>query len=314
MTAKVTVVGSALAAGGIGAAVLRYRRDLASARERLASEERSVFYTDLGSVEFAERGRGDPLLVSHGVFHGFDGGLLTVEDLLEGSRVLAPSRFGYLGSSLPVGASGAAQADAFVALLDHLALATVDVLAISAGTSPAVQLALRHPHRVDHLIICSGSFPGSQTAEAPPSWAKLFYNDPAMWILKTFAPSAMARLMGVPRGFPRNADDERTISRTVDSVFPVGPRVAGAVHDAFISNPEINDYPLEELGVPTLLIHAKDDPLTPYGSAVTAAARIPGSTVVTLDSGGHLQLGQSARVRAEIDSFRSTGTAATNGS
>lgn len=68
--------------------------------------------------------------------------------------MIAPSRFGYLGSTMPVDASGAAQADTFVALLDHLDVDTVDVLGVSAGTSAAVQLALRHPDRVTHLVIC----------------------------------------------------------------------------------------------------------------------------------------------------------------
>ncbi len=55
--------------------------------------------------------------------------------------------------------------------------------------------------------------------------------------------------------------------------------------------------------MPTLVIHAKDDPLAFHDPAKRGAERIPGSTMVSLDSGGHLGLGQIDRVRAEIASF-----------
>ena len=138
---------------GAGAAAMRYRRDVAAAQARLESVDRRVIETAFGAVEYVERGSGDAVLVSHGIFHGCDGGLVSVEDMIVGRRVIVPSRFGYLGSSLPAGATVADQADAFVALLDHLHLSAVDVVAISAGTSAAVQLALRHPERVLHLVI-----------------------------------------------------------------------------------------------------------------------------------------------------------------
>ncbi len=45
----------------------------------------------------------------------------------------------------------------------------------------------------------------------------------------------------------------------------------------------MNNYPLEALTVPTLIVHAKDDPLVSYAAAQRAASRIhapagPGAT------------------------------------
>ena len=99
---------------------LRYRRDMNAARARLAAEDRHVISTRWGAVEYAERGSGDPVLVVHGIYHNCVGGLLSVRDLFPDRRVIAPSRFGYLGSSMPPNATPAAQADAFAALLDAL--------------------------------------------------------------------------------------------------------------------------------------------------------------------------------------------------
>jgi pimeloyl-ACP methyl ester carboxylesterase len=294
--------GAAAVVGGLGG-IWRFRRDLAAAHRRLDQVERSVVATRFGSVEFAEEGDGDPVLVSHGIFHGCDGGMASVRDVVDDRRIVVPSRFGYLGSSMPPEATVADQADAFVALLDHLGLGCVDVMAISAGTSAAVQLALRHPDRVGRLVISSGSYPGSPTAEAPPTWARIFYSDAMMWSLRTFARPAFSRLMGIPAGFPRSADEALVVETMLDSVFPIRPRVAGAVFDAFVSNPAIAGFPLEDIDVPVLLIHAIDDPLASYDAAVAARERIPRSLLVGLESGGHLQLGQSGRVRAEITEF-----------
>jgi pimeloyl-ACP methyl ester carboxylesterase len=303
-----SLLAAALAAAGVGAGVLRYRRDVATARSRLESVQRRVIGTEFGAVEYAERGAGDPVLVSHGIFHGCDGGLQSVQEMVTDRHLVVPSRFGYLGSDLPPGAAAADQAEAFVALLDHLGLRQVDVIGISAGTSAAVQLALRHPERVGHLVISSGNFPGSATAQAPPGWATVFYSDPAMWTLKVFFRPMFAQLMGVPKGFPRGAEDAQAMTDLLESIFPIGPRRAGAVFDAYTSNPEVTGYPLEALAVPTLIVHAMDDPLASYDAASAAAARIPGARLVSLESGGHLQLGQAERVRAEVEAFLASPT------
>lgn len=273
------------------------------AQSRLESLDRQGFGVDAGYIDFIDAGVGPCLLVSHGIFHGSDGGQRSARDVTAGMRVVAPSRFGYLGSSMPPGATGAAQADAFVELLDHLDIDETDVLGISAGTGAAVQIALRHPDRVTHLVISSGNWPGSPTSKAPPGWAKLFYNDPTMWLLKSIAPPMIRGLMGVPKGFPKNDEQATFVAEMVDSIFPLERRVDGAIFDAFSSNPEINEYRLEDVGVPTLIIHSMDDPLASYEAAEAAAERIPTATLVTLESGGHLGLGQTATVRSAIAEF-----------
>lgn len=59
---------AAISAGAV--AVNRdYRRYLAAARARLASVDTRVVTTEVGTVEFADHGSGDPVLVSHGILH-----------------------------------------------------------------------------------------------------------------------------------------------------------------------------------------------------------------------------------------------------
>ncbi len=299
-------LGGVALAGVGGRLVRRYRRDLDDARARLAAVDRQAIPTEFGTVEYAERGAGEPVLVSHGIFHGCDGALLSVRDLVADRRVIAPSRFGYLGSPVPIKATPADQADAFVSLLDRLGIGRIDVISISAGTTSALQLALRHPQRVTHLVIMSGNLPGTPMAAAPPRWARQLYRDPVMWTLKVFNRPMLARLMGVPNGFPHDAEQAQFVSEMLDSIFPVDLRANGIIFDAFVSNPEVNSYHLEALGVPTLLIHAEDDPMIPFAAAQQAAERIPGSVLVSMESGGHLGLGQTERVRAELGAFLAT--------
>src|SRR4026209_2388586 len=116
--------GVAIPASGV---YLRYRRDMRAARARVAAVDRHVISTQWGAVEYAERGSGDPVLVVHGIFHNCVGGLLSVRDFSD-RRFIAPSRFGYLGSTMPPNATPAAQADAFTALLDALGIDRIDVI------------------------------------------------------------------------------------------------------------------------------------------------------------------------------------------
>jgi pimeloyl-ACP methyl ester carboxylesterase len=292
--------GAAIVVVGFSA---RYRRDLNAARARLAKVDRRVFPTAWGAVEFAERGSGKPLLVAHGIFEGCEGGLLSVRDLCPDRRVIAPSRFGYLGSTLPPGATPADQADAFAALLDGLGIGEVDVIARSAGATSALQLALRHPERVKHLVVLVGNVPGSPTAVVQPSWGRLLDRPLPVWVLKTFFPSVMTRLAGVPRSFSMTDDDARFVAEFIDSMFPLAPRVSGVIFDAYVSNADVNSYDLESIRVPTLLVHTKDDPLASHDASRRAAERIPGARFLSLESGGHLYLGQMKIIRDELADF-----------
>lgn len=290
--------GLALAASGV---YLRYRRDMNAARARLDAVERRTVSTRWGVVEYAEQGQGDPVLIAHGIFHNCVGGLLEVRDLFTDRRVIAPSRFGYLGSTMPPKATPAAQADAFAALLDILRIDQIDVIGCSAGTTSALQLALRHPRRVKHLVILVGNLPGSPTAVVQPPSAK-FQRQFVMWLLRTFAPSTMIRMIAaVPKDFVMTSEHALYINEFIDSLFPVSDE--GFIFDAFVSNADVNNYDLEAISVPTLIAHTKDDQLASHDASKRAAERIPNARFVSLESGGHLMLGQTKSIRDELGDF-----------
>jgi hypothetical protein len=91
---------------------MSYREFLAAAYSRMSSEPRQYLNEPrVGSVEYVDDGDGSPLLFSHPLFGGFDVGLRAGRAHAGPQfRLIAPSRFGYLGSTLPTGATPAIQA------------------------------------------------------------------------------------------------------------------------------------------------------------------------------------------------------------
>lgn len=87
---------------------LPYRREIKESYEQISVIERQIIETRNGKMQVALRGKGMPVLISHGIAGGFDQGLgLADAHLSEGMLVIAPSRFGYLGSAMPANASPA---------------------------------------------------------------------------------------------------------------------------------------------------------------------------------------------------------------
>ena len=279
-----------------------FRRDLRRAQDRLLQgDPRTLETAESVRIEYAQRGDGPTVLVSHPLYGGFDVGLGLARTYVgDGFRVIAPSRFGYLGSTLPDGATPATQADAYASVLDHLRVSQVVVFGYSAGGPSAIEFALRHPDRATALVLMASALPGK--ASAPPRWVArtLLGSDAFFWLVRRLMPTQLGRLMGVPAGLPLTPEQLDAVREAEDSLFPITPRTAGMLFDSYVSNPAVQGGPLEQVAVPTTIIHAEDDPMTAFGNAALAAGRIPTCRLVTIPTGGHLLLGSERIVRNEV--------------
>jgi pimeloyl-ACP methyl ester carboxylesterase len=281
----------------------RYRIDIDAARRRLAARERHSIQTPYGSVQYAEHGQGPPLLFSHPLVGGFDLGLGCAESWIgAGFRVIAPSRFGYLGSSLPQGGLPADQADAYAVLLDALGIERAAVVGFSAGGPSVIQFALRHSDRTAGLVLIGSALPG-KAGRPPRPVAQLLFTDPVFWTLKAYLPTLFLRCLGMPKGFHPTPQQRIGILESEESLFPIHPRKRGVMYDSFVSNPDVQGYPLEEIGVPTLIINARDDGLSAFQNAVRAAERIPGAELLAIDQGGHMLVGSETLIGQEVARF-----------
>jgi pimeloyl-ACP methyl ester carboxylesterase len=134
-----------------------HREDMRRAWDRINAFPTQRLETRFGTIEYADQGEGLPLLVSHGVLgcHVDSVGTWWANLPGPGFRVIAPSRFGYFGSTLPQSATPADQADADALLLDYLGVDRAVVLAYSAGSGSVLELGRRRPQRVIGLILAS---------------------------------------------------------------------------------------------------------------------------------------------------------------
>lgn len=229
-----------------------YRRDIDAARRRLADCERRILRdARFGDIEYTEWGEGPPMILSHPLFGGFD--MMTGfagTYIGSGHRFVAPSRFGYLGSSLPPAAMPAGQADAYALLLDTLGIDRTAVFGYSGGGPSAIQFAFRHAERTTALILMASALPGKAGAPPKALAQALFGSDRLFWMLKSYAPSLFARILGMPKDFRPTPGERERIEQTMDSLFPIHPRKRGVLFDLYVSNPDVQTYPLEEISVP----------------------------------------------------------------
>jgi 2-hydroxy-6-oxonona-2,4-dienedioate hydrolase len=302
----------ATGAGVIALAHAKYRKDIRAARRRIETD-RQVIESAHGQIEFAESGGGPAVLMIHGAGGGFDQGLFLGRSFLEHDyRVIAPSRFGYLGTPLPADASAEAQSDAYLRLLDALQLESALVIGVSAGAPSAMQLCLRHPERCSALllIVPLAYAPQRAATRAPSAFFAAVLNtiaasDFLFWSATSFARSTLLKtILGTPVQNYRNAtpDERRNVDQMLHSILPVSRRVAGILNDSVVSS-HLTRYPLEDIRVPTLVISAEDDLYETYESSRYTAGQIPDAEFVGFPTGGHLLLGHQAEVRSQVTSF-----------
>ena len=302
----------ALAAGGGALAYAAFRRDMKAARERI-DVDRQFLDSAHGPIEFAESGDGPALLMIHGAGGGFDQGLDTARIFVgDRYRVIAPSRFGYLGTPVPDDASAEAQADAHLRLLDALQLDRVPVVAISAGAPSAMRLCLDHPERCSALVlIVPGAYAPEHTVSSMPSplFGKVLNaiasSDFAFWTAMKVARFILIKtILGTPVEVYRNAPDEvrREVDATLVNILPISRRFKGIENDGVVVS-KLTRYPLEEMRVPTLVISAADDQYGTYENGLYTSEHIPEARFIGFPTGGHLLIGHDEEVRKQITSF-----------
>ncbi len=303
----ILALGLIIILGGIGL-YIPYARDIQAAYARLNRRDRKLKDAPYGPIEYAIEGEGKPVLFVHGNGGGFDQGLdLAAGVLGPGFMAIAPSRFGYLDSHLPPGASPSEQADAFACLLDAIGIERVAVIAYSAGGPSAVQFALRYPERVSALVLVSTAISDKPVALPPrPVIKAIFGTDFLAWLMTTPL-SAVMQGMFVPGSYHLSDTDKAELARAMRDILPSRPRMQGMVFDMFVTNTDpchhSERYPLETISTPTLIINAKDDPAASYDDARVMSDRIPGSRFVCVEEGGHLLLGSGDLVKREILGF-----------
>ena len=305
---------AAMVAAAAAVILLDYRGDMYVARGRLEGQG-LVVQSPCGPIEYAVSGDGPALLVVHGAGGGFDQGLSVMGPLAaSGFRLIAVSRFGYLGTPLPADASAQAQAKAHACLLDALGIEAAAVLGMSAGGPSAMEFAAQYPDRTTHLILLVPAAyvpkPGGDTAMAHPREVPFLFDtalrsDFLFWALIHVAPDlAFRTILGTPPEVVASAtrDERARLDRLMHSILPVSARRPGLVNDALVTT-QLQRVELERITAPTLIISARDDGYGTWDGAQYSARHIARSRFVGHPVGGHLLVGHEQENTREIVAF-----------
>jgi 2-hydroxy-6-oxonona-2,4-dienedioate hydrolase len=310
---------TSLVAGAIiGTAALliwwRFDSDLQQARARVAHGS-VLIATRCGLIEYQEAGTGVPLLAVHGSGGGYDQGMAFAGALTHrGIRVIAMSRFGYLRTPMPADASPATQADAHVCLLDALGIRQASVLGGSAGAPSALQLAIRHPKRVNALVLMVplAYKPPTLADSAPPlpPWVenammRLIGSDFLFWSALHVARDQLIKvvLATPPELLASATPNERTrVNAMLENILPVSTRAKGLAYDT-AAGKHLAPASLGSVRARTLIISARDDRYGTYASAKYTANGIAGARFIGFDEGGHTWIGHNEEAMSEIAKF-----------
>jgi len=270
-----------------------YRRDIKRAHRRVRSRG-SVILSRQGDIEYTEGGSGPDVLVVHGSGGGYDQGELIAEAVLgERFHTITPSRFGYLRSALPDGATWDDQAHAYAYLLDHLAIDKVAVVAMSQGGPSALLFAALHPDRVSSLALISCGVVASTAEDQAAANSKgnmlrtIFQYDLLYWAIATLFKKQLLALIGAGEAVIASLTPAQQCiaRRVIDWMNPAAPRSAGV---AFDNRAPLPGDRIAAIEAPTLIFHATDDTLQLFHNAEFAASTIPNARLMRFERGGHL--------------------------
>lgn len=285
----------------VAVVIIRYQQDIQQAYQRLNEHQPHTASTEYGIISYLDEGSGQVVLISHGIFGGYDQGMNTLSMLLgDKHRKIAPSRFGYPGSDVPASPTPVNQAKAFAQLLDDLEINETFIITTSAGGAAGFQFAIQNPHRVNGLILLSSGMPTEKkTPEeitgmtGPPDF---IVNDFPMW----FSLNHLGFIMDMMFGATERPEDLYT------TLLPVKPRREGIKIDESITNIDMDinfdSYPIENMTTPILVVHAKDDPMARYENVEIFIERMNPQAEI-FESGGHLITGHDQEVSQAILAF-----------
>jgi pimeloyl-ACP methyl ester carboxylesterase/DNA-binding CsgD family transcriptional regulator len=250
--------------------------------------------SDGARIAWAEHGKGPPLVKAANwlthlefdwqspIWHHW------MEELGRGYRVV---RYDERGCGLSDREVERISLDAMVedlaAVVDAAELERFALLGISGGGPVAISYAVRHPERVSHLALYGTYARGRRERDLTPQqreevellqslirvgWGR---DDPVFRRVFT--------TLFVPGGSEREMEWFDELQRVSTS-----PQMAERLREAW-SGIEVTGL-LEEVAVPTLVAHARDEAAVPFAEGRLLATRIPDARFVPLEGRNHLLL------------------------
>ncbi|MDQ6778617.1 MAG: alpha/beta hydrolase [Actinomycetota bacterium] len=252
------------------------------------------------SIHYESTGAGAPVLLVMGLGMNATGWWRTIPVLAEaGLRVLALDNRGVGRSDRPSGPYTTAEmADDAAAVLDADGVERAHIYGISLGGMIAQEIALRHPDRVERLVLGATTPGGTHAIAADDATLAFFHRrgqmgaEEAVWASVPYNYSAHTR---AEHG-DRIAEDIRQRLRFPIEPEPYAAQLAAALgHDGYDR--------LARITAPTLVVHGTDDVMVPPANGSLLADRIPTAELVELPGTAHLYPTDDPTADGQIASF-----------
>jgi pimeloyl-ACP methyl ester carboxylesterase len=252
-------------------------------------------------IHWESFGEGPAVLLVAGQGMTVDGWWATIPVLARSLRVIAFDNRDTGRSSRSAWPYSVAQmAHDAVAVLDAAGEQHAHVYGISLGSLVAQEVALRHPDRVEALVLGASSAGGFAAYKpSPSSFAQTFLiragamgPEEAAWAAVPYTYGDKTR-----RSHPERivADIAHRVSSPPEPLAYLHQAVAVAAHDAYER--------LNRMAAPTLVVHGEQDVFVPPANALVLAERIPGAQLRLWPDAGHMYTIDEPQADWEIARF-----------
>jgi pimeloyl-ACP methyl ester carboxylesterase len=229
-------------------------------------------------LRVVDLGRGTPLLLHDGWVASWDLWLPLIERLQDGFRCIAYDHRGAGASTFPPSSiSSEALVDDVFRVLDAAGIDRCVVAGESLGCQVVEQAVIRDPSRFLGLVLVGGPVTSEPEPGSDAGMAEQAARIRGDW--ERYLDRFVSACLPEPDAAPLHRWGVQTL-------LPAGPEAGVAMfavhHDLVV--------PLEEISVPTLVIHGALDVIVPPSMGREAASRIPSSELVILDDAGHVPI------------------------
>lgn len=238
-------------------------------------------------LHFEVQGEGEPLVLVMGI--GYDSSIWKLYQVAALARHFRVVAFDNRDSGRSSRASGpypiADMADDVAGLLNTLGIERTHLLGLSMGSMIAQEFALRHPDRLDRLVLCgSGAAPARSAFDPIGIWSWVKTRDATG---EAFAAQQFIWLFS-----PRFLRDETAVRQTIallaSNPHPVDAAAYSRQAQAYVRHDALDRLP--GITAPALVVTGEQDLLTPPWISEEVASAIPGARfeVIRGDGASHL--------------------------
>jgi pimeloyl-ACP methyl ester carboxylesterase/DNA-binding CsgD family transcriptional regulator len=163
----------------------------------------------------------------------------------------------------------------------------VTLIGISQGAATSVSYAVRHPDRVERLILYGGFARGASLRKGILSFDPIFRGMVELAKVAWASDNWTFRQIFTSRFIPGGSDEQLRWFNEL-CLKSTSAQIAARLVEAR----DVVDVTslLREVRVPTLVLHARDDELVPVEEGRILASEIPGAEFVEIDSRNHVLL------------------------